>query len=43
MVDFVQRKTFFHIANTSKQERLTVNTVHLMYKLAGSHIKPGAK
>ena len=34
-------KTFLYIANTCKSQRFTVNTVHLLYKLAKSHIMPG--
>ena len=30
-----------YIANTCKWQRFTVNTVHLLYKLAESHIMPG--
>ena len=41
MIDFVKLKTFLYIANTCKQQRFTVNTVHLLYKLAESHIMPG--
>ena len=40
MVDFVKLKTFLYIANTCKQQRFTVNTVHLLYKLAEIHIMP---
>ena len=40
MIDFVQLKNFLYIANTCKQQRFTVNTVHLLYKLAESHIMP---
>ena len=34
MIDFVKLKTFLYIANTCKQQRFTVNTVNLLYKLA---------
>ena len=40
MIDFVELKTFLYIANTGKWQRFTVNTVHLLYKLAESHIMP---
>ena len=40
MIDFVELKTFY-IANTCKLQRFTVNTLHLLYKLAESHIIPG--
>ena len=38
------KNTFIHelsIADTYKQQRFTVNTVHLLYKLAEGHIMPG--
>ena len=35
---FENVKTFLWIANTCKQQRLTVNTVHLLYKLAQRYI-----
>ena len=41
MIDFVLLKTFVYIANTCKQQIFTVNTVHVLYKLAESHIMPG--
>ena len=41
MIDFVQLKTFLYIANTCKQQRFTVDTLHLLYKLAESYIMPG--
>ena len=40
MIDFVELKTFLYIANTCKLQRFTVNTLHLLYKLAESHIMP---
>ena len=42
MIEFVQVNTLLYIANTCKQQRFTINTVHLLYKLAESHIMPGA-
>ena len=41
MIDFIYLKTFLYIGNNCKQQRFTVNAVHLLYKLAEYHIMPG--
>ena len=38
MIDFFQVKTFLYITNACEYQRFTVNTVHLLYKRAESHI-----
>ena len=41
MIEFVLLKTFLYIVNSCKQQIFTVNTVHVLYKLAESHIMAG--